>query len=68
MREVIYYILWGSCGKQLLTSTINLDQADEIYKVNHWIKENFRTPFTVEELAEQRNMSVSLFHQNSKAP
>ena len=67
MREVIYYILWGSCGKQLLTSTINLDQADEIYKVNHWIKENFRSLFSVKDLAVQGSMSISLFHQKFKS-
>ena len=32
-----------------------------------WIKENFRDSFAVEELAEQRNMSVSLFHQKFKS-
>ena len=67
MREVIYYILWDSCGKQLLTSTINLDQADEIYKVNHWIKENFRSLFSVKDLAVQGSMSISLFHQKFKS-
>ena len=67
MQEVIYYILCGSCGKQCLQSIINVGQADEIYKANSWIKKNFRRPFTVEELAEQRHMSVSLFHQKFKS-
>lgn len=66
MQEVIYYILCGSCGKQFLQSIVNIGQADEIYEANSWIKENFRSSFTVEELAEQRNMSVSLFHQKFK--
>lgn len=67
MQEVIYYILCGSCGKQFLQSIIHVGQADEIYQANSWIKENFRNPFTVEELAGQRNMSVSLFHQKFKS-
>lgn len=66
MQEVIYYLLCGSCGRQLLQSVVNIGQADEIYEANSWIKENFRRPFTVEELAEQWNMSVSLFHQKFK--
>lgn len=66
MQEVIYYILCGSCGKQFLQSMINIGQMDEIYEANSWIKENFRDSFTVEKLAEQRNMSVSLFHQKFK--
>lgn len=67
MREVIYYILCGSCNKQFLQNIVNIVQADKIYKANSWIKENFRNSFTVENLAEQRNMSVSLFHQRFKS-
>lgn len=67
MREVIYYTLCGTCGKQFLQSIANIGASDEIYKANSWIKENFRDSFTVEKLAEQRNMSVSLFHQKFKS-
>lgn len=67
MREVIYYTLCGSCGRQFLQSIANIGEADAIYKANSWIKENFRDSFTVENLAEQRNMSVSLFHQKFKS-
>lgn len=66
MREMIYHILCGACGKQFLQSVANIGQADEIYAANSWIKENFRNSFTVEALAEQWNMSVSLFHQKFK--
>ncbi len=67
LQEIIYYLLCGSCGKQFLQSIVNIGQADEIYEANNWIKENFRQAFTVEELAEQRNMSVSHFHQKFKS-
>lgn len=67
MREVIYYTLCGSCGRQFLRSIANITQTDEIYEANSWIKENFRDPFTVESLAEKQNMSVSLFHQKFKS-
>ena len=67
MREVIYYVLYGSCGKQFLQAITNIQNIDEIYKANSWIKENFRSSFTVESLAEQQNMSVSLFHQKFKS-
>ena len=60
-REIIFFILCGSCGSQFLQSVINIQQAGEIYEINSWIKENFRDSFTVEELAEKRNMSVSQF-------
>lgn len=67
MREVIYYVLCGSCGKQFLQAITNIQNVDEIYEANSWIKENFRSSFTVESLAEQQNMSVSLFHQKFKS-
>ena len=66
-RELIFHMLCGSCGKQFLTSVINISQAGEIYEANSWIKKNFRKSFTVEELAQQNNMSVSLFHQKFKS-
>lgn len=67
MREVIYYTLCGTCGKQFFQSIVTVGKADEIYEANSWIKENFRNAFTVENLAEKRNMSVSLFHQKFKS-
>lgn len=66
-REIAFFILCGSCGNQFLQSVINIQQAGKIYEINSWIKENFRNSFTVEELAEKRNMSVSLFHQKFKS-
>lgn len=65
-RELIFHVLCGSLGRQLLQSIIQFQQAEEIYGINSWIKKNFRTAFTVEELAGQGNISVSLFHQKFK--
>lgn len=66
-REIIFFILCGCCGSQFLQSAVNIQQAGEMYEINSWIKKNFRNSFTVEELAKQRNMSVSLFHQKFKS-
>lgn len=66
-REIAFFILCSSCGSRFLQSIINVQQAGEIYEINSWIKENFRNSFTVEELAEKQNMSVSLFHQKFKS-
>ncbi|MDE5682485.1 MAG: AraC family transcriptional regulator [Mailhella sp.] len=65
-REIIFFVLCGSCGTQFLKQITNIRQVGEIYKINSWIKENFRDSFTVGELAEKQNMSVSLFHQKFK--
>lgn len=67
LREMIYHALCGSGGRQLIQSVVNVGQTDVIYEANSWIKENFRDSFTVEHLAEQRNMSVSQFHQKFKS-
>lgn len=67
LREIIYYILCGSCGKQFVQSIVNIQKVGEIYEVNSWIKKIFCDIFTVEDLAGQRNMIVSLFHQKFKS-
>lgn len=67
VQEVIYNVLCGSSGRQLVQSIASIHRADEIYQANSWIKENFRDSFSVEKLAEQKNMSVSLFHQRFKS-
>lgn len=67
LEEIFYQVLCGSCGKAFIQSVADIRQADEIYEANSWIKEHFRQAFTVESLAEQRNMSVSQFHQKFKS-
>ncbi len=67
LRELLYNLLCGSCGSQLLQSIAEIGETEEIYRANSWIKEHFRSSFTVEALAEQRNMSVSQFHQKFKS-
>lgn len=67
-RELFYYLLCGSSGRQLLQSIAGSGTSGvkDIYAANSWIKENFRKSFTVEELAVAQHMSVSLFHQKFK--
>lgn len=66
-REIIFDVLCGTCGRQFMQSVTGIQQAGEIYEINGWIKENYRGTFTVEELAERGNMSVSNFHQKFKS-
>ena len=65
--EMLFHILCGSCGKAFIQSITKLRFAEEIYEANSWIKQNYRQPFKVEELAGQWNMSVSQFHQKFKS-
>lgn len=66
-REIIFYALCGSCGNRLIQSVINIAGASDIYKINNWIKKNYKTAFSVEELAQNNHMSVSNFHQKFKS-
>lgn len=66
-REIIFFALCGSCGKQFIQSIVNISGADDIYEINRWIKENYKTAFTVDELARNSNMSTSHFHQKFKS-
>ncbi len=66
-REIIFHALCGSCGREFLQSILSIQQAGEIYEANTWIKENYKRAFTVEELVEQWNMSVSSFHQKFRS-
>jgi len=62
-REIIFNVLIGTCGKQFLQSIVKIQQADNIYKANNWIKQNYKSTFTVKALAEKQNMSISNFHR-----
>lgn len=65
-REIIFNLIVGPYGKEFLHEIVKLQQAGEIYNINSWIKQNYKERFTVEELAEQSNMSLSSFHQKFK--
>lgn len=65
-REIIFDVIVGPHGKQFVQSIVNIQQTGDIYYTNNWIKQNYKDSFSVEELAEQNNMSVSSFHQKFK--
>lgn len=66
-REIIFYALCGSCGKQFIQSIVNISGANDIYEINRWIKANYKTAFSVDELARNSNMNTSRFHQKFKS-
>lgn len=67
VREMIFHALCGSCGRQLLRSVSAVSASGDIYEANDWIKHNYKSAFTVSQLAEAYNMSVSLFHRKFKS-
>lgn len=66
-RELIFDLITGFYGRQLLHQMIHIQQAGDIYYINRWIKQNYKADFTVEDLAGQSNMSLSSFHQKFKS-
>ena len=65
-RELMFNILIGRFGQPLLRGVMNIQNAGDIYQINSWIKKNFRDVFSVQELADKSQMSVSRFHQKFK--
>ncbi|ANY66199.1 hypothetical protein BBD42_06775 [Paenibacillus sp. BIHB 4019] len=66
-REIILNLITGPYGKTFAQSIVKIQQAGDIYYTNSWIKQHYKDTFTVEDLAEQSNMSVSSFHQKFKS-
>lgn len=66
-REIIFNLITGENGREFMEKIVKFQNSEEIYKVNSWIKENFKTNFTVEDLASKTNMSISGFHQKFKS-
>ncbi len=65
-QEIIFRVILSQFGKEFLHNIVGIQQAGEIYNSNSWIKANYRSDFSVEDLAKQRNMSVSSFHSKFK--
>lgn len=65
-REIIFNLITGRNCKEFMEHVLKFQNVDEIYKINTWIKENYKSDFTVETLAEHANMSISGFHEKFK--
>ena len=66
-REMIFHLLAGEYGHLFLQQVFFDQQADGVGKALAWIKENYTSSFTVEELAKSFNMSVSGLQHKFKA-
>lgn len=66
-REMIFNLLSGDFGHLFLQKALFDQRADGIGKAIHWIKENYASSFTVEELAKSCSMSISGLHHKFKA-
>ncbi|WP_058300619.1 AraC family transcriptional regulator [Gorillibacterium timonense] len=66
-REMIFNLLSGDFGHLFLQKVLFDQRADGVGKAIHWIKENYASSFTIEELAKSCNMSISGLHHKFKA-
>lgn len=66
-RELIFKLLCGEYGHLFFQQVFFDQQADGIGKAIAWIKDNYARSFTMEELANATNMSVSGLHHKFKA-
>ena len=66
-REMIYHLLTGDYGHLFFQPAFFDQQAGGIGRAIAWIKENYACSFTVRELAQSNNMSVSGLQHKFKA-
>ena len=66
LREIHYRLLVGSVGNILRTLNTFGSQGHQITRAIAWLKENYKEPLLVEELANLANMASSTFHKYFK--
>ncbi|MFZ1873338.1 MAG: AraC family transcriptional regulator [Chania sp.] len=67
VRELLYYVLRGSCGASLQELVNRHTHFSQIAKALRRIESQYAENLNVEQLANEVNMSISAFHHNFKA-
>ncbi|TYK44156.1 AraC family transcriptional regulator [Actinomadura decatromicini] len=63
-REILWRLITGEQGAMLRQFAAPDSNLSHIARTVHWIRENYRLPFRVEDLACEAGMSISTFHRN----
>lgn len=66
LQEIHYRLLLSPFGQILQSLNTFGSQGNQIIQAVSWLKENYRTPFHVNELARKVNMASSTFHKYFK--
>lgn len=66
-REMLFRLLTGEYAHLFLQKAIFGQSADGVGRVIDWIRQNYATTFSVDELARSNGMSVSGLHHKFKA-
>jgi len=66
-QEIFYRLLTGDQGPRLRQIVSVESHGHQIARAIGWLKDNFRKPFKVEDLAAATGLSVSAFHAHFRA-
>ncbi|MFI6075029.1 AraC family transcriptional regulator N-terminal domain-containing protein [Actinoplanes sp. NPDC051343] len=66
-REILWLLMTGEQGDVVRQLGLADSSLAHIRRAVQWIRENYRRPFRVEEVAQLSGMSVSAFHKNFQA-
>lgn len=66
IKEIYYRMLLGPQGDFLRRFHTSGSQSMQIAKAVAWLRDNYRSPFQVEDLARRVNMATSTFHRHFK--
>ena len=66
-QEILYRLLTGEQGMRLRQIATAGSQSHQIARVIDWLKDNFKRPLRIDELAEQASMSTSTFHHHFRS-
>jgi AraC-like DNA-binding protein len=66
-REIIYRLLIGNQGERLRQIATAGSQSQQIARAIGWLKSNYATPISIDDLAAQANMSTSTFHHHFRS-
>ena len=66
IREIHHRLLVGPQGEWLRTVCTNGTRTNQIARAISWLRENYKEPLQVEELAGMVNMAISTFHRHFK--
>ena len=63
-REIHYRLLIGPQGERLRTMNTLGTQSNQISRSITWLRDNYKEPLQVDELASKANMATSTFHRH----
>lgn len=66
-RELLYRLMTGEQGGVLRQIALSGSQSHQVARAIDWLKQNYRAPLRIQELAQTVNMSVSSLHHHFKA-